>query len=183
MKKDEKKSQRKQAKAQKANHLRADYQREKDLKNEAYFFIIESGNFDNFKNWVYDRHADGLTAATAHKECLMFLGGVKETVKLTVTDPDRWAKVQAMVKAMKEGKHPTNNEVLKAFFEERAQESDPHTASHQPTPTPPASKPDPKDELIETLQGCNATQRKLIQLQEEKITRLTELLAAAKGVK
>jgi len=118
MKNDQKKSQRKQAKAQKANQLRADYQKEMDLKNEAYFFIIESGNFDNFKNWVYDRHADGLTAATAHKECLMFLGGVKETVKLTVTDPDRWAKVQAMAKAMRKG----------------------NTASHQPTPASPTRK-------------------------------------------
>lgn len=140
MKDEQKKSQRKQAKAQKANQLRADYQREKDLKNEAYFFIIESGNFDNFKNWVYDRHENGLTAATAHKECLMYFSAAIES------QPDP-------------------------------------TASHQPTPTPPASQPDPKDELIETLRGCNATQRKLIQLQEERITRLTELLAAAKGVK
>lgn len=149
-------------KQRKINKLQNDYQREKDLKNEAYFFIIESGNFDNFKNWVYDRRADGLTAATAHKECLMFLGGVKETVKLTVTDPDRWAKVQAMAKAMKEGKHPTNNEVLKAFFEERAKEATRHT------PSPHTAQ----DELIATLKDCNETQRQLINLQAEKIASL-----------
>ena len=138
MKNDNKRSKRKQHKAQKANELKAKFEQEKDLKNEAYFFIIESGNFGNFKNWVYDRHENGLTAATAHKECLMYFSAAIAS-------------------------QPTP------------------TASHQP-PTQPTSKPDPKDELIETLQDFNATQRQLIQLQEGKITRLTELLAAAKGV-
>lgn len=155
MKDEQKKSKRKQHKAQKANELKAKFEQEKDLKNEAYFFIIESGNFDNFKKWIDSRRQDGLTAATAHAETICFLSGTKETIRLTVTDPDKWEKVQAMSKS---------------------------TKSHQP-PTQPTSKPDPKDELIETLQDCNATQRQLIQLQEGKITRLTELLAAAKGVK
>lgn len=165
MKDEQKKSQRKQAKAQKANQLRADYQKEKDLKNEAYFFIIESGNFDNFDNfkkWIDNRRQDGLTAATAHAECICFLSGAKQTIRLTVTDPDRWEKVQAMAKAMKEGKQPTNNEVLKALFEERAKEATRHTARPHTT----------QEELIASLKDCNETQRQLINLQAEKIASL-----------
>lgn len=50
--------------------LQSCYQTEMDAKNEAYLFIIESGNYDNYKDWTYARRAMGKTSNTAHAECL-----------------------------------------------------------------------------------------------------------------
>lgn len=147
MEAENKKRQRNQHKAQRANELKAKFEQEKDLKNEAYFFIIESGNFDNFKKWIDNRRQDGLTAATAHAETICFLSGAKETIRLTVTDPDKWEKAQRM----------------------KAEQSQPNN--------------EPAPDLVATLKDCNATQRRLIQLQEERITRLTELLAKKEAAK
>ncbi len=97
------------------------FEKEKDLKNEAYFFIIANGMSKDFSRWANSRHAQGKAIGTAHAECLEFM----------MSEP------QPM--------------------------SDPRPASD--------------GGLIETLKSCNETQRQLIQLQEEKITRLTELLA------
>ena len=131
MKDDNKKRQRNQRKAQRANELKAKFEQEKDLKNEAYFFIIESGNFDNFKKWIDNRRNNGQTAATAHKECVF---AILKTA--TATDGD------------------------------------------QPTPNQP--HPISETTLIETLKDCNATQRRLIQLQAEKIESLTAQLNTLK---
>lgn len=121
------------SKPRKDSDLKERFEEEKNLKNEAYFFIIESGNFDNFKNWIKDRRGNGQTAATAHKDCLLYLSG-KNGMKQ--------AKAQQQTSQQKE-----------------------------------------KDELIETLRNANQTQRKLINLQEERITQLTELLAVKMAAK
>lgn len=174
---DNKKRQRKQHKAQKANELKAKFEQEKDLKNEAYFFIIESGNFDNFKKWIDNRRQDGLTAATAHAETICFLSGAKETIRLTVTDPDKWEKAQRMkAEQSTDYQQPTNADYLKTWFKERKEEITRHTC-----------KPDTAPDLVATLRDCNATQRRLIQLQEERlytqekrITQLIGMLAEAR---
>lgn len=85
--KDDKK--RRNSKAQKISKLIAEKEKEMDLKNEAYFFIIQSGNLKNFKKWVVDRRDYGLTEKTAHDELLLFLCQANETNRLTVTDPER----------------------------------------------------------------------------------------------
>lgn len=172
--KDDKK--RRNSKAQKISKLIAEKEKEMDLKNEAYFFIIQSGNLKNFKKWVDDRRDDGLTEKTAHDELLLFLCQAKETIRLTVTDPERWEKVKAMSKGTKnhqpqsdEYSQRTNNEYLKAFFEHHNEE-----ARHKNFKSSTE-----KDELIKTLLDCNKTQRELLQLQEGRITRLIEMLSKA----
>ncbi len=41
------------------------FEEEKNAKNEAYLFIIESGNFQRFYDWKQQR-GDGSTAADTH---------------------------------------------------------------------------------------------------------------------
>jgi hypothetical protein len=55
------------------NQVRAALETEMNLKNEAYLFILQSGNFENYREWTKQRHADGRTAATAHAECVLTL--------------------------------------------------------------------------------------------------------------
>lgn len=148
MKDEQKKRQRDKDNAQQTSRLKAKFEKEKDLKNEAYFFIIQSGNLKNFKKWVDDRRDDGLTEKTAHDELLLFLCQANETIRLTVTDPERWEKVKAMSKGTKshqpqsdEYSQRTNNEYLKAFFEQHNEE-----ARHKNFKSSTE-----KDELIKTL--------------------------------
>lgn len=179
MKDEQKKRQRDKDNAQQTSRLKAKFEKEKDLKNEAYFFILESGNLDNFKNWVTDRRQDGLTPATAHDEILLFLSGPKQTISLRVTDTDKWEKAQRMKAEQPQPtdyKQPTNTDYLKTFFEARKEEATRTTFKHDTTP-----------DYVSTLKDCNATQRRLIQLQEERlytqekrITQLIGMLAEAR---
>lgn len=53
------------------NKVRAALETETNAKNEAYLFILQSGNFENYREWIKQRQADGRTAATAHAECVL----------------------------------------------------------------------------------------------------------------
>ena len=57
----------------------AQFEEEKNAKNEAYLFIIESGNFQRFYDWKQQR-GDGSTAADTHAEVVAALGNVAEQV-------------------------------------------------------------------------------------------------------
>ena len=55
------------------NQVREALETETNAKNEAYLFIIQSGNFGHYSEWVKQRRLDGRTAATAHAECVLTL--------------------------------------------------------------------------------------------------------------
>lgn len=55
------------------SEVMARFEEEMNAKNEAYLFIMESGNFGHYSEWVKQRHLDGRTAATAHAECVLTL--------------------------------------------------------------------------------------------------------------
>lgn len=46
------------------------FEKERDIKNENYLFILDKGHFDEYKKWFYERHTSGKTEKTAHDECV-----------------------------------------------------------------------------------------------------------------
>ena len=59
------------------SEVMARFEEEMNAKNEAYLFIMESGNFQRFYDWKQQR-GDGRTAADTHAEVVAALGNVAE---------------------------------------------------------------------------------------------------------
>jgi hypothetical protein len=50
---------------------RMSFEIEKNAKNEAYLFILQSGNFERYSEWTKKRRQQGKQASEAHGDCII----------------------------------------------------------------------------------------------------------------